>query len=67
MVGFIVEIEFHINSCTCALFVLDLRCSAKKMKVPTITAYDADFPKAWTVTYEADGVTEEFDAQGSAG
>ena len=28
-----------------------------------ITAYDTDFPKAWTVTYEADGVTEEFNAQ----
>ena len=26
----------------------------------TITAYDTDYPKAWTVTYEADGVTEEF-------
>eukprot|EP01048_Picozoa_sp_COSAG05_P003908 COSAG05_NODE_192_length_14608_cov_6.266386_9_plen_145_part_00 len=29
----------------------------------TITAYDTDYPKAWTVTYEADGVSEEFDAQ----
>ena len=27
------------------------------------SAYDADYPKAWTVTYEVDGVTEEFDAQ----
>ena len=29
----------------------------------TITAYDTDYPKAWTVTYEADGVSEEFNAQ----
>ena len=35
MVGFIVVIEFHIHSCICALFVVDLRCSAKKMKVLT--------------------------------
>ena len=28
----------------------------------TITAYDTDYPKAWTVTYEADGVSEEFNA-----
>ena len=42
MVGFIVEIEFHINSCICALFVLDLRCSAKKMKVPTRAVLSID-------------------------
>ena len=30
MEGVLVVIEFHINSCTCALFVLELRCSAKK-------------------------------------
>ena len=35
MVGFIVVSEFHIHSCICALFVVDLRCSAKKMKVLT--------------------------------
>ena len=30
----------------------------------TITAYNADFPNPWIVTYihEVDGVTEEFDA-----
>ena len=46
MVGFIVVIEFHINSCRCALFVLDLRCSAKKMKVPTRAVLSIDLARS---------------------